>query len=111
LVPPLPLGYTDGQAHVRAAARHEVLPHNLENPELYTVFPYKLYGVGRPDLATGRWTFAQRLEQDTGGWRQDAVQAALLGLTETAAHYARKNATTYSTARYGGFFGPNYDWL
>lgn len=111
IVPPLSLGQNDGHTYVRAAEQHELVPRNLENAELYAVFPFPLYGLGRPDLATGRWTFAKRPFQDTGGWRQDAVHAALLGLTETAAFYVQKNATSPSAARYRGFFGPNYDWL
>lgn len=111
ILPPVPLVTTDGAPHVAPAAKHELVPQNLENPELYPVFPFKLYGVGRPDLAVGRETFLRRAFQDTGGWRQDALHAALLGLTEPATYYVLKNAGAFSSARFPGFFGPNYDWL
>ena len=57
---------------------------NSENPELYAVFPYRLFGVGKPDLEVARETYARRLHKATGCWRQDAIQAALLGLTDDA---------------------------
>jgi hypothetical protein len=112
-LPKLPLKMTDGQAHMLPAERHEAVPNNTENAELYGVFPFKLYGVGRPNLATGRATFTQRMFPDTGGWRQDALHAALLGLTESAAFFVTKNFNDGNTppARFKGFWGPNYDWV
>jgi len=77
------------------------------------VFPFRLYGVGRPDLDVAQWTFVRRMFPDTGGWRQDGVHAAMLGLTEAATFYVTKNYTdpVYTLARFKGFWGPNYDWL
>lgn len=111
-LPPVPTAISDGQAHLLPAEKHEAVPNNMENAELYAVFPFKLFGVGRPGLDVGRWTFAQRKFPDTGGWRQDALHAALLGLGETAAYYVTKNFTDAGTAgaRFRGFWGPNYDW-
>ncbi|MBS0662100.1 MAG: hypothetical protein JSR48_02465, partial [Verrucomicrobia bacterium] len=67
----------------------------------------------RPDLDVGRWTFTRRTFPDTGGWRQDALHAALLGLTEAATFYVSKNYTDAANAggRFRGFWGPNYDWV
>ncbi len=112
-LPALPVATVDGQRKILPAEKHENVLENTENPELYAVFPFRLYGLGRPDLDAARWTFARRLFPDTGGWRQDALQAALLGLTETAAFYAAKNFTegNQSPARFKGFWGPNYDWI
>ena len=111
-LPELPRREVDGEAVLAPAAVHEGVPKNSENPELYSVFPFKLHGVGRPDLALARRTFLHRLVPDTGGWRQDAVQAALLGLTSTATFYVHKNlAEGPRPARFEGFMGPNYDWV
>lgn len=112
-LPALPLGTVDGRQLLRPAEVHEDVPNNSENAELYAVFPYKLYGLGRPDLEVGQWTFARRMFPDTGGWRQDAVHAALLGLTEAAAFYTNKNYNdrTGFPATFKGFWGPNYDWV
>ncbi len=110
-LPPVPTGNVDGRKIILAAEKHEAVPSNTENPELYAVFPFKLYGVGRPELEVAQWTFQRRMFPDTGGWRQDAVQAALLGLTEPATFYASKNFTNNSPVRFKAFWGPNYDWL
>jgi alpha-L-fucosidase 2 len=67
---------------------------NAENPELYAVFPYPIYGVGKRDLEIGRETFARRANKRTGGWQQDAIQAALLGLADQAKTYLLENVTT-----------------
>ena len=111
-LPALPAGTVDGRKLLLAAETHEAVPSNTENPELYAVFPFKLYGLGRPDLEVAQWTFLRRMFPDTGGWRQDAVQAALLGLTEQAAFFVGKNCTNGSNlpAPFKGFWGPNYDW-
>lgn len=85
---------------------------NTENPELYAVFPYRLYGVGLADLDVGRETYARRLNRGTGGWRQDAIHAACLGLVEEARRYVLENfATKHPGSRFEGFWGPNFDWI
>jgi hypothetical protein len=96
---------------------------NAENPELYAVFPYPIYGVGKPDLDIGRETYARRANQRTGGWQQDAIQAALLGLPEQAKSYLLQNVTTENLmgkteelakrpdSRFPAFWGPNFDWI
>ena len=55
-----------------------------ENPELYTVFPYRLYGVGKPDLTMARDTYKARIYPFAKCWGQDGIHAALLGLTGEA---------------------------
>ena len=53
---------------------------NCENPELYAVFPFRLIGVGKPDLAVGLATWKRRLNRmGAQGWSQDPIQAAMLG--------------------------------
>ena len=85
---------------------------NAENPELYAVFPYRLYGVGKPRLEIGLETWKRRLHPGPGGWNQDPIQAALLGLRETAADMTARNFVTWDPgSRFCGFWGPNYDWI
>jgi hypothetical protein len=90
---------------------------NSENPELYGVFPYRAYGLGKPNLETALETWNRRVIKATGGWRQDSIQAALLGLTEEAKGYVVKNATEPTLIgqkprkppRFPAFWGPNFD--
>ncbi len=112
-LPRLPIGKRHGKLTLLPADEHEVEPHNSENPELYTIFPFRLFGIGRPDLELASNTYHQRLFADTGGWRQDAIQAALLGHAEQAAYYVGKNYTQdhHPEIRFPGFWGANYDWV
>ena len=85
---------------------------NSENVTLYAVFPYRLFGVGKPELEVGRATWAGRQVKDTGGWRQDAIQAALLGLTDEAKASVVSNfSTSHAGSRFPSFWGPNFDWV
>jgi alpha-L-fucosidase 2 len=57
---------------------------NSENPELYAIYPFRLYGLGRPDLDLALNTWKARKIKATGCWVQDPIQAAMLGLTDEA---------------------------
>ncbi|MDB5212063.1 MAG: hypothetical protein JWQ30_2890, partial [Sediminibacterium sp.] len=54
---------------------------NIENPELYAVFPYRTFTVGKPNLDLATKTFFARTHKDNKGWQQNSIQAASLGLT------------------------------
>jgi alpha-L-fucosidase 2 len=60
---------------------------NGENPELYAIYPFRLYGLGLPDLELGTDTFKARKMTQMGCWVQDPIQAAMLGLAEVAKKY------------------------
>ncbi|MCC7492842.1 MAG: hypothetical protein IT204_10860 [Fimbriimonadaceae bacterium] len=111
-LPPLPTRREGGQTWLLPCAETLEPAKNVENPELYAVFPYRLYGVARPDLAVGRETFARRVHRRSGGWQQDAIQAAYLGLTADAAAAVLHNfSTSDAGSRFPAFWGPNYDWV
>ena len=59
---------------------------NGENAELYPVFPYKQVHLGK-EPAVGVETFRRRVSRDMGCWRQDPIQAAMLGLADEAREY------------------------
>jgi hypothetical protein len=96
---------------------------NAEHPELYAIFPYPIYGVGKPDLEIGLETYKRRENKRTGGWQQDAIQAALLGQTADAKAFLLQNITTENImgaanekakrpdSRFPAFWGPNFDWI
>jgi hypothetical protein len=63
-----------------------------ENPELYAVFPYRVFGVGKPDLDMARTTYEARTNRHNFGWCQDSIQAACLGLGEEAARQVTDRA-------------------
>jgi hypothetical protein len=110
-LPPLPMKTEDGKTRVLPAERFEAL-RNEENTELYTVFPYRLFGVGKPHLEIGQNTYDARQFRERPGWQQDPIDAALLGRADDAKRmllkrYASKNAGS----RFPAFWGPNYDWI
>jgi hypothetical protein len=84
---------------------------NAENPELYVVFPYRLYGVGKPDLSLARNTFAARLFPQDTCWGQDGPQSALLGLTAVAKKAAIDEFTDYGNQRFSWFWKAGHDWI
>lgn len=113
LLPELPTRTYDTQKRkvILPALQYDRL-RNSENPELYTVFPYRLFGLGKPGLDVGRATWDARMIQDTGGWRQDAIQAALLGLTDQARQFVLRNfSISHPGSRFPAFWGPNFDWI
>jgi len=62
---------------------------NTEPTQLYPVFPWRMYGVGRPDIDIARNTYtndslAVKFRSHVG-WKQDVIWAACLGLTDEAA--------------------------
>src|SRR5262249_5471620 len=84
---------------------------NGENPESYVAFPYRLYGVGKPDLQLAKDTFAaRRFPQDTCSG-QDGPQAAGLGITGLAQKAAEAEFTHYGDLGYPWFWAAGHDWI
>ncbi len=109
-LPALPMGRQDGKEFLLPAQQYDDL-RNVENPELYAVFPYRLFGVGKPRLETALATYARRVNPQGGGWQQNAIGAAYLGLADLAAKYVQESFSTFDSAsRFPAFWGPNYDW-
>jgi alpha-L-fucosidase 2 len=111
-LPPLPRREINGK-RVLAAADEILAPkQNAENPELYAIFPYRLFGVRKPDLAMAQLTFDNREVKGNSGWQQDDTQAAFLGLAaETRQRVAARFASTNPGSRFPAFWGPNFDWI
>ncbi|HAZ04625.1 MAG: hypothetical protein A2W90_06860 [Bacteroidetes bacterium GWF2_42_66] len=84
---------------------------NTENPELYAVFPYRTFGVGKPEIDLAERTFFARVNKQNRGWQQNSIQAACLGKAEEAKKMIVESFSTYDTNfRFPAFWGPNYDW-
>lgn len=111
-LPDLPVGERDGKRVILAAERFDV-KKNTENPELYCIFPYRLYGLNKPDLQLARDTFAARLHVVDTCWHQDVIQMALLGLTDDAARSlaVRASPASHSDSRFPAFWNAFHDWI
>lgn len=86
------------------------LPGNSENPELYSVFPYRLFGTGLPDLDLARNTFDARRHIYSTCWGQDGIQAADLGWAERAKAGVTANFTAFGLERFQWFWKKGHDW-
>lgn len=88
--------------------------NNQEIPQLYPVFPWGIYGIGRPDLdiAINTWKYGTDLpiQKNYVSWHQDAIFCARLGLTEEAAAITIKKLQD-SERRFPTFWGPGHDWV
>ena len=111
IMPAVPTREFDNKKMLAAADKFEN-KSNVENPELYAVFPFWLYGLGKPDmnLAVNAWDY--RDPKGYEGWRQDDLWAALLGKTDDAKNGIVNRASHWSKEnRFPAFWGPNYDWI
>jgi hypothetical protein len=109
-----PLSYRDMQGHITIApARTWERINNVETPQLYPVFPYGIYGIGKPGLDTARntWLYDTTAikHRSYKGWKQDNIFCARLGLTDTAAYYTVEKLKNAGT-RFSAFWGPGFDW-
>jgi alpha-L-fucosidase 2 len=87
-LPELPVAEKDGQPVLLPYTGEQTAKSfNFENPELYAIYPFRLYGLGKPDLSLALNTFNARTQRDKGCWVQDPIQAAMLGLADIARDY------------------------
>ena len=111
-IPPIPLRQMQGKTTIAPAAAWERV-NNVEIPQLYPVFPYNLYGLGKPnlDVALNTWKYdtdAAPVKSHVG-WKQDNIFCARLGLTDEAARLTTLKLKN-SGRRFPAFWGPGFDW-
>jgi hypothetical protein len=87
--------------------------HNVENPELYPVWPFRLYGLDQPNLQVARNTYMLRGSHKLDvGWGPDGNCAAVLGMTDEAVRILEVKCTNSNPEyRWPATWGPNFDWL
>lgn len=91
-LPELPVGSPNkDKVLLPYAGEQTAKPRNGENPELYAIYPFRLYGLDKPDLELAVNTFNQRKQKQKGCWVQDPIQAAFLGMSDVAKTYVTFN--------------------
>ncbi len=87
---------------------------NQEIPQLYPVFPWGLFGIGKPDLDLAVHTWEHGIDETRQknhiSWHQDAIFCARLGLTLEAKNITIKKLSD-SQRRFPTFWGPGHDWV
>jgi hypothetical protein len=108
---PLPTREVEGKSAFAPATRFAA-KKNVENPELYCVFPFRLASFNRPNAELAVNALDHRWDRGHFGWRQDDVFMAYLGLTDQARDNLVRRARSYHKgSRFPAFWGPNYDWI
>ncbi len=70
-------------------SRHDAI--NRENPELYAIWPYGLYGADKPEYDLALRSFEGRAwKRINSGWHLDGIWAACLGMTDEAYSLAKE---------------------
>jgi hypothetical protein len=111
-IPPISLREFEGHKTIAPAQSWERV-NNVETMQLYPVFPWGIYGIGKPniDVAINTWkydTLAIKFRSGIG-WKQDNIFAARLGLTDEAAKLTLFKLKD-SGRRFPAFWGPGFDW-
>ncbi len=111
-IPEIPLRAVNGKTMISPAKTWERV-NNTESPQLYPVFPWRMYGVGKDSLHIARNTYFYDTDtlkfRSHVGWKQDNIFAACLGLTDEA---KRLNSLKLADGpyRFPAFWGPGFDW-
>jgi len=97
---------------IAVAQKYEPKRSNCENPELFPIWPFRLFGLERPMLEEARNAYQLRGSYNDVGWGYDSNAAALLGLTREAAEIVKSRMANANAAyRWPATWGPNFDWL
>jgi hypothetical protein len=111
-IPPISFRQFDGHTTISPAKLWERI-NNTESPQLYPVYPWGIYGIGKPGLDTAINTFKYDTDvlkfRSYVGWKQDNIFAARLGLTGVAAKLTTAKLKD-SGRRFPAFWGPGFDW-
>lgn len=117
IAPNIHIGIKDNVTVILASQTLNAPSHNTENPELYPIFPFRLYGINKPDIDIAKSTFYKRINKRAGCWHHDILSAALLGQTNDAKSELIKICTytnpidnKNNSLRFIGFLGPGHDY-
>ena len=111
-IPPISYQCINGHQTIAPAKSWERI-NNEESPQLYPVYPYGIFGVGKSnlDVSLNTWeydTLAIKFRSYIG-WKPDNLFAARLGLTNEAARLTFDKLKN-SGRKFPAFWGPGFDW-
>jgi len=106
-----------GKKYILPARKDKKRRDNCEKPECYAIFPYRLYGVGLPDLEIAKETFrlspkAMRGTPRSDGWVQDPIFAACIGDVNGASErMVARSKKIHEESRFPGFWAGTFAWV
>lgn len=126
MLPDIPAGICGGKKVLLPAAEYEEERKNVEAPELYAIYPFRLLGKYLGDEKLAEDTFQHAMETggqmrpytlgdapgepSYSGWQYVGNVAAMLGLRETCREILENNcALCNPRASYPAMWGPVYD--
>ena len=110
-LPPYTYAQTKGVRVLQPAARWKVY-RNAEVPQLYPLFPFNRFALGRDDMQVFRNTYVHGTfrKGNVVSWHQDGIFFARMGMTEEAADFNTRKLDD-SPRRFPTFWGPGHDWV
>ncbi|HTJ80010.1 MAG TPA: DUF5703 domain-containing protein [Rariglobus sp.] len=111
-IPPLPIGTNNGTQVLLPYTGDQTAPRkNGENPELYAIYPFRLYGLGKANYEMALDSFNARIDRQSGCWGQDPIHAAMVGLADTAKSKILYNLTrTDPRQKFQAFWASGHDY-
>lgn len=111
-IPPITFREFNGKTTISPAKLWERI-NNTESPQLYPVYPWGIFGIGKPGLDTAINTYKYDPDvlkfRSHVGWKQDNIFAARLGLEQDAFKLTVQKLKD-SGRRFPAFWGPGFDW-
>lgn len=85
---------------------------NVENPDLYGIFPFRTLVQSSHSKQVAVDSFRYRRFQHNQGWAQDPIWAACLGLTADAAEMVSERfSRRHQAASFPAFWEAGFDWI
>ncbi|WP_146662757.1 DUF5703 domain-containing protein [Anaerohalosphaera lusitana] len=122
-LPPIPKRKLDGRTFPDNAESYNPQRFNFEAPDLYTVFPFRIYGLDITDqpIEEARYAWKKMPNPGHSCWYQTGILAARLGLTKGAKEdvviRSRTRMVRTDTLvrplpefRFPGYMGSPHDW-
>lgn len=110
-IPHFSYGLIDGVKVIKPAEKWKMY-RNAEIPQLYPLFPFNRFALGRDDMQPFRDAYAKGKfrKGNVVSWHQDGIFFARMGQTEQAADFNLRKLDD-SNRRFPTFWGPGHDWV
>ena len=110
-IPPFTYAESNGDRVMQPAASWKVY-RNAEIPQLYPLFPFNRFALGRDDMKVFQDTYrhGKFRKGNVVSWHQDGIFFARMGMTAEAADFNLRKLDD-SQRRFPTFWGPGHDWV